>query len=115
MRTPRHLLTMTAEVQSATETTGADGGTGVAWGSTYTGVPCLIQPLSSTDLLKYGKEYGAKLSTGFFQPDLNTGTAVVIRKRWRVVANSKSYRVIGESMDPAGKGALQTVTLEDET
>ncbi len=115
MRTPRHLLTMTATVQTPTETTSSDGGTSVSWASTYTSVPCLIQPLSSSDQLKYGKEYGLRISTGFFQPDLGTGTATVIGKRWRIVANGKSYRVIGESVDPAGQNALQTVTLEDET
>lgn len=114
MRTPTHLFNMTSTVQTPTETVGADGGTSVTWANTYTGVPCTIQPLSSTDMLKYGKEYGLRISTGFFAPDLGTGTAVTITKRMRVIANGKAYRVVGESIDPAGRGVLQTVTLEDE-
>jgi len=115
MNTPRHLLTMSATVQPATITTDSDGGSSYSYSSTYTGVSCLIQPMSSSDMLKYGKEYGLRVSKGYFAPDLNTGTAVVIGKQWRVVANGKSYRVVGEAADPAGQGVLQKVILEDET
>jgi len=115
MKTPYNLLDMTATVQTPTETVGADGGTSVTWASTYTGVRCTIQPLSSTDRLLYGKEDGLRVSTAYFPPDLDTGTVTPIQKRWRVIANGISYRVVGASMDPAGKGVLQTLTLEEVT
>lgn len=113
MRTPNHLFNKAAIVQTPTHTVGSDGSTSTAYANTYSDVPCTIQPLSSSDQLRYRKEDGLRVSTGYFAPDLGTGTAVVIRKDWRVTCEGRVYRVVGDAINPAGKGVLQTCTLEE--
>lgn len=115
MRTPGHLFTKTATVQTPTHTVGSDGGNGTAYTSTYSNVSCDIQPASSSDSLKYRMESGLRISTGYFAPDLNTGSAVAILKDWRVLCDNKAYRVVGDAIDPTGRGILQTCTLEETT
>ena len=115
MRTPGHLFTKSANVQTPTHTVGSDGGPSTAYTSTYTDVPCDVQPLSSSDSLRYRMESGLRVSTGYFAPDLGTGTAVAIKKDWRVVCDNKVYRVVGDAIDPTGRGILQTCTLEETT
>jgi len=113
MRTPGHLLTKVCTVQTPTHTVGSDGGTSTSYASTYSNVACDIQPLSSNDSLRYRKEDGLRVSTGYFYPDLNTGTQTTILKDWRVICENKVYRVVGDAIDPTGRGVLQTCTLEE--
>jgi len=115
MRTPGHLFTKTATVQTPTHTTQGDGGTDTSFASTYSNVACDIQPASSSDSLRYRVELGLRVSTGYFYPDLNTGSPVAILKDWRIVCENKVYRVVGDAMDPTGRGILQTCTLEETT
>ena len=114
MTTPFQLLHDTATVQTASQSVDATGAP-TASNSGSSTVACRIDPDNSSDALRYMRETGKRLSTGFFPPTYTDGTALVLAKGVKLTVSSVPYRVVGPAMNAGDVEVLQVVSLEEDT
>ena len=105
------LLTMTATVRRATRTANTFGAFGAAtWADHLTGVKCAIQPLSGSDMIRFGKSAPDATHKMFVEsaPDILPRDTVLVTAGTVYWTGSPTFEVIGP-LD--GEGGLTEVSV----
>lgn len=111
MRTPYHLLTGLAYIQTqglSKDTAFANVATAA---TDATPIQCNLQPMRSDESLQFARETGQTFWKVFLAPVNTSGAAYTLTHDMKLVIGNVTYTCIGDLIDEAGLGVLYRMDL----